>query len=443
MKVRLSHGERECLSRRLFLRGGAAAAAGAAVSQLPLGRLPQAFAQVAQPWPKTAALVRGYVRERKVSGMIAALGWREAPFETVASGAEGFSDDDPVSADTLFRIYSMTKPITGMAAMILIDEGKLALDQPLAEIFPEFAEMRVAIDPAKSLASRPARNKITIRHLLTHTSGLGYSLPTDAVGMELLRLGVVPARVSHLQIPGLTAEVPTPDADEFIRLAASVPLVAEPGTRWYYSMGLDILGLAIAKVSGAGTLSTLLERRIFRPAGMANTFFTVPHRDSDRLATNYGIVIGHPVPIDSAEDSIYLDKPAFAYGGAGLVSTPADYDRFLRMLLGYGELGGQRIMSEAAVRLGMSNLLPEGVSTKGTMAQGGGFGAGGRVGLGVDSGTFGWSGAAGTVAFVNSRIGLRASLFTQYMPNDAYPLQSEFIAAVREDVSRTSGETHG
>ena len=141
-----------------------------------------------------------------------------------------------------------------------------------------------------------------------------------------------------------------------------------------------------------------------------------------------------PIPIDRPANSVYLDPVPFAYGGGGLVSTAADYDRFLQMLVGRGRVGGRRVMSEKAVMLGTSNLLPAGVSTAGTMADGSGFGAGGRVGLGMDEGAFGWSGAAGTIGFVNMRIGLRAGLYVQFMPPETYPLQKEFLAATRDDV---------
>lgn len=424
------------IDRRALLRGSALAASGAVLAGLPAARLLAAdsAAVFEAQWPRVTELVARYVGERKVACMVAAFGWGNGPLGTLARGQEGFDDADAAGANSLFRVYSMTKPITGMAAMMLIEEGKLGLDQKLADFVPEFANPRVAIDPAKGLDSRPAEGQITIRQLMTHTAGLGYAgISRDKVGEELLRLGVTPASVSRMQIPGITPPVPTVGPDEFLRRAASVPLVADPGRKWIYSMGLDVLGLVIQRVSGAKSYGDFLHERLFGPAGMSSSYFQVPQTEEPRLTTNYGVLAGVPIAIDRSVNSIYRDSPAFAYGGAGLVSTPADYDRFLQMLVTGGVVGGKRVMSERAVALGTSNLLPEGVDLKGTFVEGAGFGAGGRVGLGADEGSFGWSGAAGTVGFVNRRVGLRAGLYTQFMPPETYPIQREFMAAARDD----------
>ncbi|MEP6868015.1 MAG: serine hydrolase domain-containing protein [Novosphingobium sp.] len=421
------------LSRRSLLHGSALLGAGAMLGLPVLARAAD-FGAIEGQWPTVTALLDRYVRTRKVAGGVATFGWGQEPLAAILRGREGFDDADPVSPQSLFRVYSMTKPITGMAAMMLIDEGKLGLDQRLADFVPEFANPRVVIDQAKGLDSRPAAGQITIRQLMTHTSGMGYAgVSTNAVGHELLRLGVTPARVSHRNIKGVTSPVPTPEPGEFLRRAASVPLLADPGTKWIYSMGLDVLGLVIQRASGAASFAAFLQERLFDPLGMKDSVFQVPKADEPRFTTNYGIAHGFRLTIDKPAESVFLDPPAFAYGGAGLVSTPVDYDRFLAMLVGGGTLGGRRIMSEKAVMLGMSNLLPPGADTNGTSISGAGFGAGGRVGLGPDAGTFGWSGAAGTVALVNSRVGLRTGLYVQYMPSSAYHIQKEFLAAAAKD----------
>lgn len=423
--------ETTMLSRRRLLRGAAALGGAAALpawafaADLPLS--------VERQWPKVTALLDSYVTPRELPGALAAFGWGEGPLGTVQRGVLGFDNPQPLGPDSLFRVYSMTKPITGMAAMILIDQGKLGLDQKLADILPEFAAPKVAIDPAKSLDARPASTAITIRQLMTHTSGLGYSIGENKVATELLRLGLVPAVVSRLAVPGLTSAVPTPGPDEFVKRAASVPLVAEPGTRWSYSMGLDILGLAIGRVTGQ-PFGQFLQERLFGPAGMTSSFFQVPADQAARLTTNTGIVQSIPLPLDKGADSVFREVPAFAFGGAGLVSSAADYDRFLQLLVNRGRIGGRQVIPEKAVALGMSNLLPAGVDTKGTMAAGAGFGAGGKVGLGEEEGYFGWAGAAGTIGFVNARRGLRAGLYVQYMPDSTYPLREAFLTAVRGDL---------
>ncbi len=429
----------EGLSRRGLLRTGALAGAGMALGAVPFAARIVSAAQAAgveAQWPAVTALVGKYVQQRKISGMLAALGWGSNSPSYIARGVEGFGDRDASGADSLYRAYSMTKPVTGMAAMILVEEGKLRLDQPLADFAPEFAKMQVAIDPAKSLDARPAERLITIRHLLTHTAGLGYAVVgRNKVGDELKRLGVNPGVVSRLPIPGVNDGAPTPGPDEFLRRAATVPLVAEPGSKWRYSMGLDVLGIIIARVSGKRSLAEFLDERIFGPAGMRSSYFAVPASAAGHLTTNYMLVGGVPVPIDTPRNSIYRIAPPFAFGGSGLVTSPADYDRFLMMIVNGGMVNGRRVMSEAAVRMGTSNLLPEGADTSGTWVAGYHFGAGGIVGTGKDEGMFGWSGAAGTVGFAQTRLGLRTGLFTQYMPQEQLPVLSEFPKAVAADLA--------
>lgn len=424
------------LSRRGLLRGSAALTAAGLLPNW--AHAAELGLSIDRQWPSVTAMLDRYVvKERKLAGGLATFGWGAGPLGTVRRGALGFDNPAPLDADSLFRVYSMTKPVTGMAAMILIEEGKLGLDQKLADFIPEFANPKVAIDPARSLDARPAAGQITIRQLMTHTSGLGYAIFPNKVDQELLRLGVVPAVVSRLPVPGLTSSVPTPGPDEFIKRAASVPLVAEPGTRWSYSMGLDILGLVIGRATGKA-FEAFLAERLFGPAGMTSSFFQVPAEAAARLTTNYGVLQGLPIPLDKGATSIYREAPAFAFGGAGLVCSAADYDRFLQLLLNGGRIGGQngdrQVIPARAVAQGMSNLLPPGVDTKGTMTEGSGFGAGGKVGVGEDAGSFGWSGAAGTTGFVNTRLGLRAGIYVQYMPDSTYPVRDEFLKGVRTDV---------
>ncbi|MBS0480583.1 MAG: beta-lactamase family protein [Proteobacteria bacterium] len=425
------------LSRRSLLRGAGLAGAGAGIAALPFApRLAQAAtaAKAQAGWPAVTALVNKYVDAGEVPGMIAALGWRDNPPEYIARGREGFDDHDPDSAGSLFRAYSMTKPVTGMAAMMLIEDGKLKLDQPLADFAPEFAKMQVAIDPHKGLEARPAQTQITIRHLLTHTAGLGYAgVNKDKVSNELKRLGVNAGIVSNLPMPGINDGAPTPDQAEFLRRTATVPLVSEPGARWRYSMGLDVLGIVIARIAGTPSLAEFLHQRLFMPLGMTSSFFTVPETALSRLTTNYALMGGVPLPIDRPLSSVYRHPP-FAFGGSGLVTSPADYDRFLAMIVNGGKVKGKRVIGEAAVRLATSNLLPPGADIKDTWVADYDFGAGALVGRGKDAGLFGWSGAAGTVGFAQTRLGLRTGLFVQYMPQEVLPVLKEFPQAVASDL---------
>ncbi|ESZ86120.1 MAG: beta-lactamase [Blastomonas sp. CACIA14H2] len=381
--------------------------------------------------------VEDYVASKKVAGMLVSIGFGAQPAALVGAGNLALDIPTPVDANSLWRVYSMTKPITGMAAMMLVEQGKLKLDQPIADFIPEFANMKVLTDPAKSLDSVPAKTMITPRHLMTHTAGLGYNIVTKGPLLdEYNKLGISPAAVSKTPIPGFPLPAPTPPIDEFARRVATLPLIAEPGTIWSYSIGLDLLGYVIQVASGM-EFGAFLQKSMFDPLGMKSSYWTVPQSEVARLSTNYAPFAGALIPIDPAQDSIFTVPPAFPFGGAGLVSSAHDYDRFLAMLVGKGQLGGTRIMSEATALMGMSNLLPSTAVTKGTWVEGQGFGAGGRVGLGNDkgpAGTYGWGGAAGTVGFVDHIRGFRASGFTQYMPAETYPFQREFPKMVYDQL---------
>jgi len=419
------------LSRRSLLRGSVMLAAGAAFAP----RLAFAAEGIEARFPSIVKMVEGYVAQRKVPGMLATIALGGGGPGTIARGIEAFDDPDAMGLDSLYRLYSMTKPVTGMAAMMLIDEGKLRLDQPLADILPRFAKMQVQVTPDGSITElRPARTPITIRHLLTHTAGLGYSIVQKGPLKKAYEdAGLVPGQVTKLPIPGLSRGTAIPSLERFADGLAAMPLVYEPGTRWSYSVGLDLMGRVIEVASGQ-SFDSFLADRIFAPLGMTSTWFQVPASETRRLTANYGILNGTPLPIDPASASIFADKPPFPMGGAGLVGSPRDYDRFLAMITGFGMLEGTRVMSEAAVRVGTSNLLPEGADTTGTFAGGSGFGAGGRVGLGDAAGQYGWGGAAGTVGLVDLKRGLRAGLYTQYMPSEAYPVHREFPDAVLADL---------
>ena len=417
-------------------RRGLIGSIGALAGSAALPRLSWANAAAAEArFPTVTGLIESYVSKGKLPGMIAALGQGSSASPLgIARGMLAKNSDAPVDMDSLFRIYSMTKPITGMAAMMLVDEGKMRLDQPIADFIPAFAKMQVQVTPDGSITDlRPAKTQITVRHLLTHTAGLGYTIiQKGPIKDAYTAAGLVPAQASRTPVPGLDAIKPLPSLAKFAEVLATMPLIYEPGTKWSYSLGLDLLGRVIEVVSGQ-PFDQLLQERMFGPCGMDSTWFRVPEAQAARLTTNYFVAGGMLLPLDPGATSVYLDQPAYPFGGAGLVSSPRDYDRFLAMLAGYGTIDGRRVMSESAVRIGTSNLLPAGVDTAGTFANGSGFGAGGSVGLGEDAGTYGWAGAAGTVGFVNLRVGVRAGIYTQYMPADAYPIHQEFSKAVLAD----------
>ncbi|MFM7377932.1 MAG: serine hydrolase domain-containing protein [Erythrobacter sp.] len=419
-------------SRRSLLRASALFAGGAALSGLPFGRA--AFAHdVAESWPNVAALADKYVSQKKLANLFLTFGWDQQPHaHTVGGGTLALGKPAMVDENSLYRIYSMSKPITGMATMILIDEGKLGLDQPVHEILPAFRDMQVLVDPEGPLENTvPANQPITIRMLLTHTAGLGYQIISKGPLQKAFNeQGLIGGRVSRLPIPGIEPVTPAPGLAVWADRLAELPLMYQPATKWSYSCSIDLLGRVIEVVSGM-EFEAFLKKRIFDPCGMTSTWMQVPASEAHRLTDNYGIVGGTPFPIDPGPASVYLDPPEVAAGGGGLVSSPKDYDRFLRMLLGYGRIDGKFVMSEEAVRVGTSNLIPATVDLKGSWLEGEGHGAGGRS----KGASFGWGGAAGTLGAVDFDLKLRSCLWTQYMPSEAYPIRDEFMAAMEKDLA--------
>ncbi len=420
------------LSRRSLLRFSALLAGGAALGGLPFGRAALAH-DVTESWPSVAALADKYVASRKLANLMMTFGWDQQPHaHTVGGGTLSLARPGAVDENSLYRIYSMSKPITGMATMILIDEGKLGLDQPVHEILPAFRDMRVLVNPEGPLDETvPANQPITIRQLLTHTAGLGYQIMNKGPILKAYNeAGLVGGRVSRMPIPGFPPVTPAPGLAVWADRLAELPLVYQPATKWSYSCSIDLLGRVIEVASGM-EFEAFLKARIFDPCGMTSTWMQVPASEAQRLTDNYGILGGTAIPLDPGPASVFLDPPEVPAGGGGLVSSPRDYDRFLRMLLGYGRLDGKFVMSEEAVRVGTSNLLPASVDTKGSWIEGEGHGAGGRT----TGSTFGWGGAAGTLAAVDFDLKLRACLWTQYMPSEAYPIRDEFMAAMEADLA--------
>lgn len=407
------------LQRRQFLAG-----LGALVAS-------PGWARSGESWPGLRKLLDRYVAEKKVAGLSVALTSAEAPLAYVNAGTLALDSAAAATADTLWRIYSMTKPVTGAAASLLIEEGQLKLDQPVSDFFPAYAQIAVAVDPAKSLEARPAKTPVTIRHLLTHTAGFTYTIMgTGAVQTAYREKGLFAAYGGQPQ-PGDGA-MPS-SLTEFAERLATVPLIAEPGTQYHYSVALDLLGAVIEKASGM-PFDAFLRTRFFEPLGMASTAFHA--LDAKRLSTNYFITPKGLLPVDSAAKGVFLAAPLVAYGGSGLVSSSRDYARFGLMLLGDGALGGVRVLNPATALMMRSNLLPAGVTA---MGDGSGYGAGGRVVTGTTKGandsvgSYGWGGAAGTSFWIDPARRTMVTVMTQFMPQDAYPLRREVRDAMIAD----------
>ncbi len=428
----------------------AAAGAGGALAWQAQPARPIASAPAPAPraWPAVQALADRYVAENKAVGIVIAVAQGDvAP--TFASA--GRIAEEPTAAkadpDSLWRVYSMTKPITGMAAMLLVEDGKLKLDQPVADFIPGFGRMTVATDPEKSLAGVPATSPVTVRELLTHTSGLSYSIMAKgALLKETERLGVLPGAINAQIEAQMRPKRPTTLAG-FADNAAKLPLVAQPGTKWSYSIGLDVAARVIEVASGM-PFERFVQTRLLDPLRMTSTVWRVKPGDVNRFATNYVWMGDNRVPFDPAATSVYLQPPSFPYGGAGLVASARDYDRFLHMLANLGTLDGARVMKPETARLAMSNLMPPGVTfqglgqgTGGTQGANQGFGAGGTVYLadGPDSpgkGTYGWGGAAGTIAFVNPVTKMRVTAMVNYFPAEKWPLRQDIARAIAADLAR-------
>ena len=423
------------LSRRDVIRNSVLLGTGGALAGMPLagGLLAQ---DKPADWPRVKRLVESYVADGKVANMLAVLGKGDAKPVTIAAGSRGLRMAGAVDIDSLYRIYSMTKPITGMATMMCVDAGLLGLDQPLHEILPAFKNLWVQKQYDGSVGAgnlEKLARPITIRHLLTHTAGLGYGfVQQGSIAQAYVDRGLSPYQLTRLRLPIPLLGRPAPSLEAFADRLAEVPLVRQPGTRWSYSVSFDLLGRVIEVVSGK-SFESFLQERLFDPLGMTSTYFRVPASETGRLTANYFLLGGMLIAIDMPEDSVFLDKPAFAFGGSGLVSSGRDYDRFLHMLANRGTLNGKRVVSEAAVALATSDLLPETLAANGGPRPGFGFGAGGIVGRGEAEGLFGWAGLAGTLGFVNMRSGLRHTLMTQYMLADAYPLDETFPRLVAQD----------
>jgi CubicO group peptidase (beta-lactamase class C family) len=389
-------------------------------------------------WTAVRRLLDGYVADKKIAGAAAALSYGGSPPAYLSAGRIAL--DSPVRFDenSLCRIYSMTKPVTGVAAMMLVEDGRLALDQPVADVLPEFRSLRVAIDIQKSMESRPAVKTMTMRHLLTHTSGLSYWTPESGDGAlpkAYRERGITPGNYGpRLNRPGYGPQAK--NLVEMVKRVAELPLLCEPGTAWNYSIGLDVMGLVIERVTGKG-FDVFLRERLFDPLGMSSTGFQVAPKNAARLTTNYNVTPEGLRPIDAAATSVWLRPPTLLAGGAGLVSTARDFARFGATLLGDGALGRVRVMKPETARLARSNLLPVGV-----VYSGGGFGAGGLVVLSggytrfAPPGSFGFGGAAGTLWFIDpARRGNRVFM-TQLMPPHPYPIRDDMAAAVEADLKK-------
>ncbi|MGR4865848.1 serine hydrolase domain-containing protein [Caulobacter sp. LARHSG274] len=340
----------------------------------------------------------------------------------------------PLRADSLFRIYSMTKPITSIAFMMLVEEGLVALDDPVHRFIPFWKDIGVfQAGVLGGFVTRPASGPIRMIDLLRHTAGLTYGFQQRSN---------VDAAYRKLKLDGVDSEG---GLEAFVERLATVPLEFSPGEGWNYSVATDVLGYLVQVISGQ-PFDAFLKTRIFDPLKMVDTGFFVPETQRDRLTACYALGgAGRMVLQDDPATSAYLADPAVKSGGGGLVSTADDYMRFCRMLLNGGELDGARIVSPKTLKLMTLNHLPGGKElvemSKGlfteAMFEGLGFGLG--FAMTIDQartrnigslGEYFWGGMASTAFWIDPVEDLAVVFMTQFMPSSTYPIRRELRTLV-------------
>jgi CubicO group peptidase (beta-lactamase class C family) len=369
----------------------------------------------------------GYVERGQLAGVTTLVARHGEVVHFHCCGHADAEADRPMAEDTIFRIYSMTKPITVVAALMLYEEGRFHLHDPINKYIPGFADLKVFCrSGSDGLELEPLCRPITFKDIFIHTSGLTYGFfgddPVDALYQD--------TDLFNLDEP----------LSELINRLCDLPLLCQPGTRWNYSVSTDVLGYLVELIADM-PLDAFFAKRIFEPLGMTSTGFYVPGDQVDRFSTVYGHdEEGHLMPTDSAASGRYTRPTARYSGGGGLVSDNADYLRFARMLLNNGELEGSRLLSRKTVEMMRTDHLP---ATLRPMRigdycfHGYGSGLGGAVltDLGEFSslgsvGTYRWSGAANTIFWIDPAEDLIGILMAQYMPSGTFPAEDDFEVLV-------------
>ena len=365
-----------------------------------------------------------YVDQKTLAGIVTLVARRGKVVHFEKFGYQDIATSQPMELDTIFRIYSMTKPITSVALMMLFEQGLVRLTDPVTKFIPEFGKVKVLVNE-NELAD--LEREITIQDLLRHTAGLSYGgykdtqAPIDKLYDQ-----------AHLWRPDITNQ-------EAVRLIAELPLAHQPGQAWRYSVATDVVGHVVELISDM-SLGEFFEEKIFKPLGMEDTAFTVTTEKVDRFAALYGLTDEGPLePIDVATGGDYFST-RLESGGAGLVSTAADYVRFAQLVLNKGELDGVRLLGPRTVELMTTNhlppaLLPMAMGEEGM--SGFGFGLGFSVVMDVAQsgmmgsvGLHGWGGWANTHFWVDSQEQLIGILMLQYIPSGTYPVTTDFRTLV-------------
>jgi CubicO group peptidase (beta-lactamase class C family) len=422
--------------KRLVLAAALLFAAGAfAQSALPQG-LPTAAPESVDVSPERLARIRPAIQSEIDAGrMPGAVVMIARKGRLVYSEAIGFQDKaagKPMTADAIFRIYSMTKPLASVGAMMLVEEGRIQLTDPLSKYLPQFAKMDVLVTGPDGRKTRePAKRQITIHDLLRHTAGLAYGEFSD---VPELKAAYAAAKI--YQPDGIVGESRMVTPEQFTAGIASAPLVHEPGTTWEYSMAVDVLGRVVEKVSGQ-RLSAYLEERLFRPLGMVDAGFKVPEPKWSRIA--------EPLPANPYTMLDVKIDPLNDSGGGGGVSTAADYLRFCQMMLNGGTLDGHRYLSPATVKwmasdhLGNRPGVPAGPGGLLMGVEGYTFGLGfmvrqgpGLAGVPGSEGEYMWAGAGGTFFWIDPK----EQLAVVYMAQTPGPIRPYYRRMIKTLVAQ-------
>ncbi len=378
-------------------------------------------------------LERRYLDQKKIAGALTLVARRGKVAHLAPVGMMDRERGKPMREDTIFRIYSMSKPITSVALMTLYEHGHFGLDDAVHKYIPSFSDLRVYEGGNHPLfATRPVERPMTIRDLLTHTSGLTYGfMERTNVDRAYRKLGIGDRGVTLA---------------ETVEKLARLPLEFSPGTRWNYSVSTDVIGHLIERISGK-PLDAFLRDEIFTRLGMRDTGFHVPADRLGRLATNYTRMPDKSVRVeDDPAASAYAAEPAYLSGGGGLVSTASDYLRFCQMLLNEGELDGQRILGRKTIELMTENHLPDGrdiakLNLGGQFSQvtynGVGFGLGFSVTLDLaraqtvgSPGEYAWGGAASTAFWIDPAEELIVIFMTQFMPSGTFNFRGQLKSII-------------
>jgi CubicO group peptidase (beta-lactamase class C family) len=341
-------------------------------------------------------VVQDKIEKKETAGVIVLVARHGKIAMLVTAGMMDVEAGKSMQADTIFRIYSMTKPITTVAAMMLFEEGKFQLEDPVSKFLPEFKALRVHDDKNDTVA---ANREVSIRDLMRHTSGLTYGMGDAPVDKLYLAAKVM---------------APGDSLADLITKLGKLPLKYQPGTRWNYGVSTDVLGRVVEVASGQ-SLDEFFKERILKPLDMKDTGFALPKEKLPRFSACYGPGEKGALKVtDAPAKSRYLQKPKFLSGGGGLVSTVRDYARFCQMIANDGELDGTRLLKKESVAMMRTNQLSQEAMKYGANSPYVGFGLGFSVANAT--GDYGWGGAASTHFWINPKRDMFVIIMQQYMP---------------------------